>query len=84
MADAVKAIGWAPKLNRDGQVTPRCWVTDAGYTVAELNVAEQVMFSITPPLGSVPMAYRVKRSGVLEVIQAHMAGEPVSKFEGRQ
>ncbi|MGP3789439.1 hypothetical protein [Pseudomonas sp. B392_1p] len=84
MTDAVKAIGWAPKLNRDGQATPRCWITDTGYTVAELNVAEQVTFSITPPHWSAPMAYRTKRSGVLAVIQAHMAGEPVSKFEGRQ
>lgn len=75
-------VRWQPKLDRDGKATPRCWVTDAGYTVAELNVAEQVTFSITPPHGSAPMVCRTKRSGVLAVIQAHMAGEPVSKFEG--
>lgn len=77
-------VRWQPKLDRDGQVTPRCWVTDSGYTVAELQAAELVAFSITPPRGSEPMAYRARRGDVVDVINAHMAGEPVSKFEGRQ
>ncbi|MFY1052362.1 hypothetical protein ACOQNP_12175 [Ectopseudomonas khazarica] len=76
------AIGWAPKKNRDGDVVPNCWITDAGYTVAEFLVDDLQVFSVTAPGQSVAMAYRAGRAGVVEAITDHMAGRAVAKFEG--
>ena len=76
------AIGWAPKKNRDGEVVPNCWITDAGYTVAEYLVDDLQVYAVTAPGQSVAMAYRPRRDGVVLAITDHMAGRPVAKFEG--
>lgn len=78
------SIGWASKKNRDGQPMPGCWVTQSGYTVAEMHVDDLVAYAITPPGSSVPVAYRTDREAVVGVIVRHMAGEAVAKFAGAQ
>lgn len=78
----MNVIGWAPKKNRDGDVVPGCWITDAGYTVAQYVIDQQQVFTVTAPGQSVAMAYRRGRDGVVAAIQAHMAGGAVAKFEG--
>ena len=78
----MKAIGWAPKRNRDGLVVPNCWITDAGYVVAEYLVDQQKVFTVTAPGGGVALAYRRTRQGVVGAIRRHMAGKTVEKFEG--
>ena len=75
-------IGWAPKKNRDGDVVPNCWITDAGYTVAEFLVDDQQVYTVTAPGQSVALAYRSGRDGVVQAVTDHMAGRPVAKFEG--
>jgi len=77
----MKAIGWAPKKNRDGDVVPNCWITDAGYTVAQYMLDQQQVFTVTAPGCGAAMAYRRSREGVIEAIQGHMAGQAVAKFE---
>lgn len=77
-------IGWAAKRNRDGLTIPGCWVTQNGYTVAEMHVDDLVAYAITPPGSSVPVAYRTDREAVVAVIVQHMAGEAVAKFAGAQ
>lgn len=74
------AIGWAVKRNRDGAPISGCWLTDSGYTVAEMHVEDLVAYGITPPGGSAPMAYRTTRDEVVDVIQRHMAGQAVARF----
>lgn len=71
---------WTQKRDRDGAPVPRCWVTDSGYTVAELRAGEVVAFAVTAPGDAEPMAYRAERDAVLAVIAAHHAGEVVEKF----
>lgn len=78
----MNVIGWAPKKNRDGEVVPGCWTTAAGYLVAEFMVDGAKVYTVTAPGQSVALAYRRGRDGVVAAIQAHMAGEPVAKFEG--
>jgi len=75
------AIAWAPKKNRDGAIVPSCWITDAGYTVAEYNVDGAKSYTVTAPGQQVATAYRRSREGVITAINQHMAGEAVSKFE---
>lgn len=77
-------LGWAPKKDRDSREIPGCWVTQGGYTVAEMHVDDLVAYAITPPGSSVPVAYRTDREAVVGVIVQHMAGEAVAKFEGAQ
>lgn len=74
------SIGWATKRNRDGAPIPGCWITDAGYTVAEMRVEDLVAYGITPPGCSGPVAYRTTRDEVVAVIERHMAGQAVSRF----
>ena len=67
----VEAIKWKPKLDRDGRVTPHCWVTDSGYTVAEiLNTKKR--FTITRPGAAVPFGYTDQRDDVAKLITADM------------
>lgn len=73
-------VRWTQKRDRDGQLVPRCWVTDCGYTVAELRADDLVAFAVTAPGGTAPLAYRVTRDDVLAVIEAHQAGAAVDKF----
>jgi len=75
-------IGWAPKKDRDNREIPGCWITDAGYTVAEFLVDERQVYTVTAPGQSVAMAYRSGRGGVVQAITDHMDGKPVAKFEG--
>lgn len=75
-------IGWAPKKARENREIPGCWITDAGYTVAEFLVDDQQVYTITAPGESVAMAYRSGRDGVVQAITDHMAGLAVAKFEG--
>ena len=74
------AIGWPAKRNRDGAVIRGCWITDSGYTVAEMYVEDLVAYGVTPPGKSAPVAYRTTRDEVIEVIQHHMAGQAVTRF----
>lgn len=57
------------KLDRDGKVTPRCWVTDSGYTVAMTRLPE-ARFTITRPGGVLPFAYTDLRDDVPKLIAA--------------
>lgn len=75
-------ISWAPKKDRDNREIPGCWITAAGYTVAEFLVDHQQVYTVTAPGHSVAMAYRSGRDGVVQAITDHMAGLAVAKFEG--
>ncbi|MBZ9665761.1 hypothetical protein H3221_013470 [Pseudomonas sp. LMG 31766] len=75
-------IGWVPKKDRDNREIPGCWITDAGYTVAEFLVDDQQVYTVTAPGESVAMAYRSGRDGVVQAITDRMAGLAVAKFEG--
>ena len=68
MRDGLK---WKPKVDRDGRLTPRCWLTDTGYTVAEiLNTKKR--FTITRPGAAVPFGYTDQRDDVAKLITADM------------
>lgn len=75
-------LGWEPKKDRDNREIPGCWITAAGYTVAEFLVDDQQVYTVTAPGQSVALAYRAGRDGVVQAITDHMAGRPVAKFEG--
>lgn len=67
----VEAIKWKPKLDRDGKPTPRCWLTDTGYTVAEV-LCTPMRFTITRPGGTAPFGYTDQRDDVAKLITADM------------
>lgn len=67
----VEAIKWKPKLDRGGRLTPRCWLTDTGYTVAEI-LNNTMRFTITRPGDSVPFGYTDQRDDVAKLITADM------------
>lgn len=75
-------LGWEPKTDRDGREIPGCWITSAGYVVAEYLVDQEQVFTVTAPGGGAAMAYRRTRQGVVGAIRRHMAGKTVEKFEG--
>lgn len=58
---------WQVKRNQDGQVVPRCWVTDSGYTVAECRLPHS-RYPVTRPGSSLPFAYADDRDQVIEII----------------
>ena len=68
MAEPIK---WKPKLDRDGRVTPRCWLTDTGYTVAEI-LNNTMRFTITRPGDAVPFGYTDQSDDVAKLITADM------------
>lgn len=68
MRDGLK---WKPKLDRDGRPTPRCWLTDTGYTVAEI-LNNTMRFTITRPGDAVPFGYTDQRDDVAKLITADM------------
>jgi hypothetical protein len=72
VAAVVEPIKWREKLDRDGKVIPRCWITDTGYTVAECRVPAS-RFIVTRGTANVPFAYCSSREEVIESIQADMA-----------
>lgn len=78
----MNVIGWAPKKNREGEPVPGCWITAAGYVVAEFLVDGVKAYTVTAPGQQVAMAYRAGRDGVVQAITDHMAGRAVAKFEG--
>lgn len=63
-------IRWREKLDRDGRVIPRCWLSECGYTVAECRLPEQ-RFTVTRPGGSAPFAY----VGSLEEVERMIAAD---------
>lgn len=65
-------LRWREKLDRDGKVIPRCWITDSGYTVAEYRTPA-VRFSITRKGAPTAFAYCSTRESVIEIIQTDMA-----------
>lgn len=77
----MSSLGWEPKKDRDNREIPGCWITAAGYTVAEFLVDDQQVYTVTAPGESVAMAYRSGRDGVVLAITDHMAARPVEKFE---
>lgn len=62
---------WQAKRNADGQVIPRCWVTDSGYTVAECRLPH-TSFPITRPGAAQPFAYASDRDAVVREIEKDM------------
>ena len=70
---AVRVLGmkWQAKRNAAGQVVPRCWVTDSGYTVAECRVPHP-RFPITRPGQAYPFAYASERDEVVRAIEQDM------------
>lgn len=62
---------WQAKRNQDGQVVPRCWVTDSGYTVAECRLPHS-RYPVTRPGASLPFAYADNRDQVIEIITKDM------------
>lgn len=66
-----EAIRWTPKKDRDGKVIPTCWLTDAGYTVAECRVPEKRL-TVMRPGGDKPFAYCSSRDEVLAAIELDM------------
>lgn len=63
------AIKWRAKRNAQGQIIPRCWETNNGYTVAEVH-AEEVTYIVTRPGEKAPFAYTPDRKQVTDVIDA--------------
>ena len=68
MAEAIK---WKPKLDADRQPIPRCWLTDTGYTVAEI-LNNTMRFTITRPGDAVPFGYTDQSDDVAKLITADM------------
>lgn len=62
---------WQAKRNQDGQVVPRCWVTDSGYTVAECRLPHS-RYPVTRPGASLPFACADNRDQVIEIITKDM------------
>lgn len=67
---------WREKRDRDGKVTPRCWVTDSGYTVAEFRMPE-CRYTITRPSGAAAFAYTDLRDDVPKLIAADIEASAV-------
>lgn len=63
---------WAAKRDRDGEIVPRCWVTDSGYTVAECRLPE-TRYPITRPGSDLPFAYAKNREEVIGIIEQDQA-----------
>lgn len=63
------AIKWRPKRDADGNITPGCWETSAGYTVAEFRTPE-VTYGITRPGAKAPSFYTPDRHQVAALIDA--------------
>lgn len=66
------------KRNKEGHPIPRCWVSDAGYTVAECRLPHP-RYPVTRPGSALPFAYADSRDQVVEIItkdiQAGAAGQ---------
>lgn len=62
-------IKFRVKRDTAGKVIPRCWITDAGYTVAECRLPES-RYTITRPGGSLPFAYTGEKDDVRKLINA--------------
>lgn len=60
-----------PKLDADGHPTPGCWLTNSGYTIAEVH-GTPVRFTITRPGGSAPFAYTSQPGDLEKLITADM------------
>ena len=63
------SIKWRAKRNVQGQIIPRCWETDNGYTVAEVR-APEVMYTVTRPGEKAPSFYTPDRQQVAVLIDA--------------
>ncbi|MHA6159477.1 hypothetical protein ACX3X6_00990 [Pseudomonas sichuanensis] len=69
---------WQAKRNADGQVIPRCWVTDSGYTVAECRLPRP-RYPVTRPGSALPFAYVDNREQVVEVITNDLQANAASQ-----
>lgn len=63
------SIKWRAKRNVQGQIIPRCWETDNGYTVAEVRTPE-VTYAVTRPGEKAPSFYTPDRQQVAVLIDA--------------
>lgn len=71
---------WRAKRDAVGKEIPKCWQTDSGYTVAE--VERTVMrFAVTRPGGKLPSFYAKTREEVLAVIKADMEACEVARAD---
>jgi len=73
----LKPLKWRAKRDSEGKTIPKCWQTDNGYTVAEV---ERVMmrFAVTRPGDKNPFAYVKTRDEVLPAIIADMEAREVN------
>ncbi|MFV3368431.1 hypothetical protein ACNFH5_09640 [Pseudomonas sp. NY15435] len=62
---------WRKKRDDSGKVIPKCWQTDSGYTVAEVE-RTAMRFAVTRPGSKLPSFYAKTRDEVLAVIKADM------------
>lgn len=68
---------WQAKRNQEGQVIPRCWVNDSGYTVAECRLPHS-RYPVTRPGSTIPFAYADSREEVVEIINKDMQASAAS------
>ncbi len=66
------------KRNQNSEPIPRCWITEAGYTVAECRLPYS-RFPVTRPGASLPFAYADSRDEVVQVITTDMQARAVSE-----
>ncbi|MGE7094749.1 hypothetical protein ACQKIS_00995 [Pseudomonas fulva] len=69
---------WQAKRNADGQIIPRCWVTDSGYTVAECRLPSP-RYPVTRPGSALPFTYVDNREQVVEAITRDLQANTTSQ-----
>ncbi|PKM05586.1 MAG: hypothetical protein CVV17_03300 [Gammaproteobacteria bacterium HGW-Gammaproteobacteria-7] len=70
-------IKWAAQRDSAGQVIPRCWLTDTGYTVTKAPGLADA-FTVRRPGDTEAFAYTDKRADVPLLIAADMQESQVS------
>lgn len=70
-------LKWRTKRDAAGKEIPKCWQTDSGYTVAEVE-RTAMRFAVTRPGGKLPSFYTETRDEVLAVIKADMQAHEVT------
>lgn len=82
-AAAALSIKWTEKRDRDGHTIANCWLTDSGYTVAQVCVPNPgaVRYTIARPGASTPFAYTDESADVVRLITADMIATAAAEVE---
>lgn len=67
---------WREKRDTSGKVIPKCWQSESGYTVAEVQRV-LMRFAVTRPGGKIPFVYVQTREEVLAAIGADIEASGV-------